>query len=141
MLARLLERIIEDVSPAKVQEWVRAGACILALKRFSRRTVKRVFGGIEDMARTDFGEELIQIGEKRGIAKGLAKGLARGLAMSILAALDARFGRVSADVRGRVRAVRDEDRLNALLRLAVTAKSLAAFEARTSKLALPVPQA
>ena len=122
LLARLLERIIEDVRPARVQENVRAGACILALKRFSRRTVKRVFGGIEDMARTDIGRELIGIGEKRGVAKGIAE--------SILSALDARFGRVHADVRRRVRAIDDESTLRTLLRLAVTAKSVAAFEAR-----------
>jgi len=121
LLARLLGRIMDDVQPRRVQDEVRVGALILALKRFSRRTVERVFGGIEDMARTDIGRELIEIGEKRGVAKGVAK--------SILAALDTRFGRVNADIRKRVTAVRDEDSLNALLRLAVTAKTLAAFQA------------
>ena len=71
--------------------------------------------------------------EKEGLQKGLKQGKQEGkqegLREAVLAALEERFGAVPEPVEQAVRSVSDPGLLSELLRLAIRAPSLEAFEA------------
>ena len=68
-------------------------------------------------------EKMITTYERRGIEKGLEKGIEKGIEKGLLEAkrgdllllLEKRFGRLSTDIRRRVRRLRAPERLEALL--------------------------
>ncbi len=76
-------------------------------------------------------EKWIEQGMEKGLQQGLRQGLLEGQLKAaredVIDALEARFGPVPGDVKARVRAEQDLDRLRALLRTAVRAESLEAF--------------
>jgi hypothetical protein len=70
----------------------------------------------------------MQEGWEKGQEEGREEGVQAGVRQSIVGVLQARFGVVPTTAAGRLEQVEDLERLQALLREAATAESLAAFE-------------
>jgi predicted transposase YdaD len=82
---------------------------------------------IEEMGRT-IAQALIEEGLQKGMREGEARGEARGALQRsqeiLLSLLEEKFGTLSAQVHEQVKAIRDSERLSALIRRILTAHSL-----------------
>jgi predicted transposase YdaD len=83
---------------------------------------KMLVGELPELVETRAGQDLIEIGEKRGRADGRADGLVDGLIESVGIVLEAKRGRLSKSLRQRVRKLKP-DQLRQLLAEAVTWES------------------
>ncbi len=128
LLTDLGAHIMEDVDTEKERRDLRAAAYFIAAKRFDEGLLRAVLGGVEEMAKTDLGQKLIELGEARGEARGKAigeaRGEARGKRQTLLRLLRAKFGAVPEEVARRVEAEADIARLDALLERILTAASI-----------------
>ncbi len=65
---------------------------------------------------------------KEGAAKGKAEGMAEGKIQSLLTILELRFGEIPAALHKKLMKLRDTDRLEQIIKLAVTCKSIREFQ-------------
>ena len=104
---------------------------ILAGLRYSKELVKSLMK-VEIMQESviyqDILNEGIEKGREEGIEKGIEKGKDEGMEDSIISVLSTRFDNVSANLADMIHHIKNRSRLNELLKLAVTSKSLSEFE-------------
>lgn len=70
----------------------------------------------------------MQEGRQEGIQEGIQEGRQKGIREMLLEALEIRFGGVSDEIRFQLEQIEDSETLRMLLREALSAESLAAFE-------------
>ena len=104
---------------------------ILAGLRYPKELVKSLMK-VEIMQESVIYQDIINEGIKKGrvegIEKGIEKGKEEGMEDSIISVLSTRFEYVSANLVDMVHHIKNRSRLNELLKLAVTSKSLSEFE-------------
>ena len=130
---------LESLPEEEQGQWFRAMHYLLLLIRHNRTflerklLIERVFDGairhrerVETIVKTD-AEELMELGERKGLQKGLEV-----LQKGILTALSLRFGPAPEPVGAAVRSVHETERLSDLLQRAWTCRSLDDFQASLS---------
>lgn len=117
LLEELRDRIMQDVETERDRADLKAAAYFIATKRFGEGLLDTVLGGVEVMAKTDLGQKLIE--------KGRMEEKAVSRRATLLRLLRAKFGAVPEDMAGRVEALEDVERLDALLERILTATSIA----------------
>ena len=73
-------------------------------------------------------EKGIEKGKREGKREGKSEGKSEGMEDSIISVLSTRFGNVSANLADMIHHIKNRSRLNELLKLAVTSRTLNEFE-------------
>ncbi len=124
LLADLRAHIMQDVDIEKDRRNLRAAAYFIAARRFGEGLLRAVFGGVEEMAKTDLGQKLIDQGVAIGIEQGKAIGEARAKRQTLSRLLRAKFGALPDGVARHIELEADGARLDALLERLLTAATI-----------------
>ncbi len=140
LLADLRAHIMQDVDSERDRRDLRAAAYFIAAKRFDEGLLRAVLGGVEEMAKTDLGQKLIEQGVAIGVERGKAIGVEQGKAIGVeqgkaigeagakrqtlLRQLRAKFGALPEEAVLRIEDESDLALLDALLERILTAATI-----------------
>ncbi len=129
LMEELRARIIEQCGEERDRLSLLAAAYYIAARRFDEGMLGTVFGGLEEMAKTDLGQKLIEKGRQEGRQEGHQEGRQEGEVVvrrrTLLRQMRQKFGTLPSEVETRVEKIDDVARLDELLSRILTAASIA----------------
>ncbi|MCD4798369.1 MAG: hypothetical protein K8R19_05095 [Methanosarcinales archaeon] len=96
---------------------------VLAGLRYPKELVKSLMK-VEIMQESVIYQDILN----EGIEKGKKEGMEKGMEESIISVLSVRFGNISANMVDMIHHIRNKSRLNELLKLAATSRTITEFE-------------